>query len=152
MDLHPTMSSTRMPQSAAILSRRERPRRGSRGSGRRTKIDAQCEDTIFQGGFCVANHREVLEVLLRLGDEQLPFFTSHWRQWTTLNRRCPFFETVDHVLRIEGGHEQKLVAPTPEQRVNHHRSGFSRLDHVVFFDEPFVSELRFDRHRALGRE
>ena len=96
-------------------------------SRRRSQIDAQSQDAIFQRGLGITDHGEILKIFLRLRDEQLTFLAGDRRQGPAFHRRCSLLESIDHLLGVECSHAQKLVAPPPQKRINDRRNGFSTV-------------------------
>lgn len=75
----------------------------------RPQVDAQGQHAVDQIGFGIADHGEVLEVGLRLGDELLAFLAGHRGEGAPLDRGGSLLESNDHLLGIELCHAVESI-------------------------------------------
>jgi len=75
-----------------------------------TQIDTERQHAVLDRRFSVTDDREVLEIQLRLPQERLPLLPRHRREWPLLHRRGALAKSLDHLVRVEGGHGPTLVA------------------------------------------
>ena len=68
----------------------------------RPQIDAEGEDTVFEGGLGVAQDGEVHEVLLGRLADPLTFGSLDWWVASCSHRGCSPAEALDHGLGVEG--------------------------------------------------
>src|SRR5688500_17267002 len=89
-------------QSSSEFARSDTDASRRKGSGRAaSKVDAKDEDAVLDRGLGIADDGEILEVGLRLGDEQLTFLTCHGRKRALLHRRGAVAESLQHLLDVE---------------------------------------------------
>jgi hypothetical protein len=104
------------------VARRFCPRRGrawrplvkNRLRTRWSKVDLEAQDAVFEGGRCVTQHREVLEVQVGRVNDALSLRSFDRRESTAFDGLGPFTESKHHLVGIKGRAHAAMIGASCE--------------------------------------